>query len=146
MNGGKLRSSLSNKNLRKVQKHRTKASQHIKSPFIKYLQSKMKLMDNYVPKTNTFWLDLFKNQIIKTKKKEIKKASISDFKFHMIIGKGGFGEVWVVSYKNKKKCFALKKMSKIKIIKKWSIKSVLNEKTILSVLSHPFIVNMKKSF
>ena len=42
----------------------------------------------------------------------------SDFKFHMIIGKGGFGEVWVVSYKNKKKCFALKKMSKIKLIKK----------------------------
>ena len=37
-------------------------------------------------------------------------------------------------------------MSKLKIIKKWSIKSIMNEKNILNHLKHPFIVNMKKSF
>lgn len=64
----------------------------------------------------------------------------------MIIGRGGFGKVWVVSLKNKKKYYALKEMSKCRIIHKRSVESVKNEKNILLDLKHNFIVNMKCAF
>ena len=68
------------------------------------------------------------------------------FKFHMIVGKGGFGKVWIVSYKTKKRYYALKEMSKTKVAIKKSIQSVLNERTILNQLNNEFIVNMKTAF
>ena len=40
------------------------------------------------------------------------------FDFNYIIGKGGFGKVWRVLYKKTKEIFALKEMSKKKIIDK----------------------------
>ena len=64
----------------------------------------------------------------------------------MVVGKGGFGRVWVVTYKDKKRYYALKEMSKARIIQKKSIKSVMNEKNILCHLKNDFIVNMKRSF
>lgn len=38
------------------------------------------------------------------------------FKFLYVIGKGGFGRVWRVEMKRNKKLYALKEMSKAKII------------------------------
>ena len=38
------------------------------------------------------------------------------FKFLYVIGKGGFGRVWKVERKKNKKMYALKEMSKAKII------------------------------
>ena len=100
---------------------------------------------------NSFRLTFYKNKILETKKKEIKiikrpTLTKSNFKFHMIIGRGGFGKVWVVSFKNKKKYYALKEMSKAKIIHKRSVKSVMNEKNIISTMKDDFLVNMKCSF
>lgn len=85
---------------------------------------------------------------VKSKKQEEEPRQLKRhyFKFHMIVGKGGFGKVWIVTYKAKKRYYALKEMSKTKIAMKKSINSVMNEKNILSVLNHPFIVNMKASF
>ena len=40
----------------------------------------------------------------------------------------------------------MKEMQKAKIINKKSINSVMNERTLLADLYHPFIVNMKSSF
>lgn len=37
-------------------------------------------------------------------------------------------------------------MQKAKIINKKSINSVMNERTLLADLGHPFLVNMKSSF
>ena len=42
------------------------------------------------------------------------------FEFLFIIGKGGFGKVWRVRYKRTKEIFALKEMSKKKILDKKS--------------------------
>ena len=64
----------------------------------------------------------------------------------MVVGRGGFGKVWIVTFKNKKRYFALKEMNKARILMKKSVKSVLNEKTILSKLYNDFIVNIKHSF
>ena len=68
------------------------------------------------------------------------------FDFKYVIGRGGFGKVWKVAYKKTNNYYALKEMSKVKIIDKRSEKSIMSERTLLSKLHHPFIVNMICAF
>ena len=42
--------------------------------------------------------------------------------------------------------FALKEMSKVKIYIKKSIQNIINERKYLSMLNHPFIINLKYAF
>ena len=63
-----------------------------------------------------------------------------------MIGRGGFGKVWQVILKKNNKKYALKEMSKVKIIDKKSEKSIKAEREFLSKLHHPFIVNMNCAF
>ena len=70
----------------------------------------------------------------------------SDFKFLYVIGKGGFGRVWKIQSKKTKTKYALKEMSKVRIIDKKSEKSINSEREFLSKLNHPFIVNMHYAF
>jgi len=64
------------------------------------------------------------------------------FNFLYPIGKGGYGKVWKVEFKKNRQTYAIKQMSKIKVINKKSVSSVMNERNFLAKLSHPFIVNM----
>ena len=68
------------------------------------------------------------------------------FDFLYIIGRGGFGKVWKVKLKKTSEYFALKEMSKMKIIDRRSELSIMSEKTLLSKLNNPFIVNMYFTF
>ena len=70
----------------------------------------------------------------------------NNFDFLYVIGKGGFGKVWKVKSKKTKITYALKEMSKLKVIDKKSIKSINSERELLSKLHHPFIVNMHYAF
>ena len=70
----------------------------------------------------------------------------NNFDFLYVIGKGGFGKVWKVKSKKTKILYALKEMSKLKVIDKKSIKSINSERELLSKLHHPFIVNMHYAF
>ena len=70
----------------------------------------------------------------------------SMFEFLYVVGRGGFGKVWMVKYKKTQQKYALKEMSKVKIIDRKSEKSIKNEREFLSQLHHPFIVNMICSF
>ena len=72
--------------------------------------------------------------------------SKSLFQFLYVIGRGGFGKVWKVNLKRTQKCYALKEMSKLKIILRRSEKSIQSERELLSNLYHPFIVNMICAF
>ncbi|CAD8086236.1 unnamed protein product [Paramecium primaurelia] len=85
-----------------------------------------------------------KTQILSLKIEE--QVNRTHFKFLYVIGKGGFGRVWRVEMKKNKKLFALKEMSKAKVIQKRSVNSVLNEKYLLEHLHHPFLVNMWYAF
>ena len=68
------------------------------------------------------------------------------FEFLHIIGRGGFGKVWKVKLKKTNEYFALKEMSKMKIIDRRSEISIMSERTLLSKLNNPFIVNMYFAF
>ena len=81
-----------------------------------------------------------------------KEISIDDiinrthFENLYIIGKGGFGKVWKVLQKKSKRIYALKEMSKSKIIDKRSEKSINYEREILSKIKSNFIINMRYAF
>ena len=55
-------------------------------------------------------------------------VSKANFVYHFCIGKGGFGKVWRVERKKAKQYYAMKEMSKARIITKRSVKSVINER------------------
>jgi len=86
-----------------------------------------------------------KHNIKKSRKgyEEISKAS---FEFISIIGKGGFGKVWKVYDRKYHTYYAMKEMSKKKIIDKRSESSIKAERDLLSKMFHPFIVNMHYAF
>jgi len=54
--------------------------------------------------------------------------SKSSFDYQFCIGKGGFGKVWKVEKKKTKQEYAMKEMSKARILTKRSVKSVMNER------------------
>lgn len=68
-----------------------------------------------------------------------KRLSKSLFDFLYIIGRGGFGKVWKVRYKKTRQKYALKEMSKVKIIDRKSERSIRGERDFLSQLHHPYI-------
>ena len=110
------------------------------SPKNKYSKSESNISSKASPKNN----------IIKNGIKPINdfnsNLNRNMFDFIFIIGKGGFGKVWRVKEKKTKELYALKEMSKTKIIDKKSEKSINGEREFLSYLHHPFIVNMHYAF
>ena len=61
----------------------------------------------------------------------------AQFQCQYVIGRGGFGQVWRVEKKKERKEFAMKEMSKARIISKQSISLIMNERKILNNLRHP---------
>ena len=96
---------------------------------------------NYHQKIKTPLTEVFKYLIY-----IIEIVSLNIFHLDYPIGRGGFGKVWKVKCKLNNKYYAMKIMSKLKIIKKNSVKNINNEKKFLSILHNPFLVNMICSF
>ena len=85
-----------------------------------------------------------KKKWINVNKKYIVNRNHFDFLY--VIGKGTFGKIWKVIYKKTKNEFALKEMSKVKIVFKNSLQNILFEKELLSKLRHKFMCNLIDSF
>jgi protein-serine/threonine kinase len=62
------------------------------------------------------------------------------------LGKGSFGEVFLVSKQETTELFAMKVLQKEKIMNQNLIKYAITERNVLSYLSHPFIVSLKYAF
>jgi hypothetical protein len=65
---------------------------------------------------------------------------------HALVGKGSFGEVYLVEKRNTKTLYAMKVLSKDKIMAQNLIKYAMTERNVLSITNHPFIVKLNFSF
>lgn len=84
------------------------------------------------------------------KTESVEPASIqinkNSFIFHAVIGSGGFGRVWRVEMKKGHKFYAMKETNKQLVIAKRSVHSIMNERKLLEVMNHLFIVNINFAF
>jgi serine/threonine protein kinase len=72
--------------------------------------------------------------------------SIHDLKHIAVLGSGTFGRVSLVQEAYSKKIFALKAMLKTEIVAHKQQNNVLNEKNVMSVCRHPFILQLFQTF
>ena len=84
--------------------------------------------------------------IIDKNKEKLEIVTKTSFEYISVIGKGGFGKVWKVYQKKYKTFYAMKEMSKAKILDTHSEISVKAERDLLSKMFHPFIINMQYAF
>ncbi|KAA0148901.1 hypothetical protein FNF29_06375 [Cafeteria roenbergensis] len=63
-----------------------------------------------------------------------------------VLGEGAFGRVMLVQERTSGEVFALKQMSKARIVKTGQKKNVLNEKSIMMRLEHPHVIQLIKTF
>lgn len=73
-------------------------------------------------------------------------VSKSMFAFKYAVGKSSYGLVWKVTKKSNKSDYAIKVMDKATVFNLRSVDCLINEMKLLSVLRHPFIVNMHYAF
>ena len=80
------------------------------------------------------------------KNKEEAKVDLKDFKIISVIGKGGFGKVFLVKKIKDGAVFAMKSLRKDIILEYDQIQSTMLEKQILLKADHPFLVGMEYVF
>lgn len=69
-----------------------------------------------------------------------------DFEMLETLGTGTFGRVRLVRHKQTQQYFAIKIMKKTDIIRLKQVEHIISEKGVLSVINHPFVVNLYKTF
>ncbi|KIM58350.1 hypothetical protein SCLCIDRAFT_1218700, partial [Scleroderma citrinum Foug A] len=76
------------------------------------------------------------------------KASykITDFIIHQTLGTGSSGRVHLVRSKYNLRFYAIKVLNKAKIVRTRQVEHTNNEKTLLEVVQHPFIINLWGAF
>jgi protein-serine/threonine kinase len=69
-----------------------------------------------------------------------------EFLFYEMIGKGAFGEVYLVEKRDTEKEYAMKIMRKEFLMNQNMMHYIKHEKDILSIMQHPFIVRLNFAF
>ncbi|OMJ17022.1 Serine/threonine-protein kinase gad8 [Smittium culicis] len=78
--------------------------------------------------------------------KETEKLNIDQFDLLKVIGRGSFGKVFQVRKRDTGRIYAMKVLSKSKIIMRSEVAHTLAERNVLAKINHPFIVPLKFSF
>lgn len=137
-----------------------KSGDYFGSQTIQKGSSNVKHTDNVICEENLAVLELTQDKIenvigdidrlgnsgVLTKLSDRKDVSLQDLKKINIIGQGAFGKVWLVSCGNEENPYALKIISKRKLITSKQANGVIREKEFLCLLKHPFILNLEASF
>lgn len=84
--------------------------------------------------------------LLSEKHEENKKISAKDFEAIQLLGKGSFGEVYLVEHKKNQELYAMKILMKSKIMGQNLVKYAMTERNVLSYIKHPFIVGLKFAF
>jgi protein kinase A len=96
------------------------------------------------------WLDILQRKKIKFETEwelsHKNSVNLDDFTRVRTLGHGSFGRVILVKNKETSKPYALKMMSKERIVNLKQVEHTLNEKKILSTISFPFLVSLSFSF
>ena len=74
------------------------------------------------------------------------RVTLNDFVIHSIVGKGSFGEVYLVEKKSTNMFYALKALPKQRVFKDNLKRYALTERNVLSNVTHPFIVKLRFAF
>ena len=77
-----------------------------------------------------------------SKHKTIKNVSLEDFQVMKVLGRGSFGKVTLVQYKQTGEYYAMKSLKKDVLLDQDQVESTILEKKILQSLDHPFLVGM----
>ena len=72
--------------------------------------------------------------------------SFHDFEAIQMLGRGSFGEVFLVKMRSTGKKYAMKVLRKDKIINGNLVKYAMVERNVLSIIKHPFIVSLSFAF
>jgi CRP-like cAMP-binding protein len=94
---------------------------------------------------------LGKSENFSTRKRD-QSIRLQDLKRYRMIGRGSFGRVWLVGHQHTvggnttATAYALKSISKIKVIGAKLDKAVMREKELLCLLDHPFILSLVASY
>ncbi len=71
------------------------------------------------------------------------KVNLNEFDFLQTIGTGSFGRVKLGRHKKTNKIYAIKMLKKAEIIRLKQVDHIYSEYNILSMLNHPFIVELR---
>ena len=87
-------------------------------------------------------IDKKRSNTIFSKHKTIKTVSLEDFQIMKVLGRGSFGKVTLVQYKQTGEYYAMKSLKKDVLLDQDQVESTILEKKILQSLDHPFLVGM----
>ena len=113
----------------------------------KYLIDTNKFLENNI-QINEKELEIDKNEkkrkvgTIFSTHKTIKNVGVDDFKLIKVIGRGSYGKVCLVQFKQTNDLYAMKSLKKDVLLDDDQVESTLLEKNILQSLNHPFLVGM----
>lgn len=78
--------------------------------------------------------------------KEVKETNLSSFKKISLLGRGAFGEVFLVENLHDSKKYAMKVLDKGMIMRQNILRYAMTERKILSTINHPFVVRLHYAF
>jgi serine/threonine protein kinase len=85
-------------------------------------------------------------RLVAVRLEERRPVGLDQFEVVRVLGEGGFGKVFAVLKAATKAVYACKAMNKRAVTSRQRQVLVLNERNVLSVVSHPFLVSLKYAF
>ncbi|MES1923138.1 hypothetical protein MHBO_004681, partial [Bonamia ostreae] len=85
-------------------------------------------------------------ELTKSQSSSNSKVNMDDFDKLKVLGRGTFGKVTLVRKKSNSKIYAMKELSKKDVLQKNQFENTMNEREILQLVNHPFLMNLRYAF